>query len=273
VDQCFRRTEQMNSKSWMEGYLSEKLKIATLGRRRARSGKSRYLEETSKFLESCRSSGAPGSGSVRSRSLLVKGRQRLGFALPEEHDHDQLKVIDGGSGNVTEEGVLDFAYQGQDQETADMKCERVAGEEKIFKECAGRRDDAVEFATQQERNILQPEELSELMRMEASEIEPDQYQSRLYCNDLDGQYVLEKGSDVDAVRAPGARGEDHRGARGDRANCQESSTRSSRRPVQKEKLSAKEVDGQADRGGDQRRQERCSTWRDERGAFAYASSG
>mmetsp|Transcript_34605 Transcript_34605/g.112554 ORF Transcript_34605/g.112554 Transcript_34605/m.112554 type:complete len:145 (+) Transcript_34605:839-1273(+) len=78
-------------------------------------------------------------------------------------------------------------------------------------------------------SILQPEEPSELKRREASEIEPDQYQSRLYYDELDEQYVLDKGSEADAVRAPGARGADHCGARGDRANCQESSGSGSRR--------------------------------------------
>jgi len=62
VDQRSRWTEQTNSKIWMEYCFTEKLKIEILGKRRARSGKSRDLEEMSKFFESCRSSAAPGSG-------------------------------------------------------------------------------------------------------------------------------------------------------------------------------------------------------------------
>mmetsp|Transcript_99998 Transcript_99998/g.322321 ORF Transcript_99998/g.322321 Transcript_99998/m.322321 type:complete len:179 (-) Transcript_99998:51-587(-) len=50
---------------WMQGHLSEKLKIATLGRRRARSGKSRCLEETLKFLESCASGGGHREGNLQ----------------------------------------------------------------------------------------------------------------------------------------------------------------------------------------------------------------
>mmetsp|Transcript_157697 Transcript_157697/g.505764 ORF Transcript_157697/g.505764 Transcript_157697/m.505764 type:complete len:142 (-) Transcript_157697:14-439(-) len=53
---------------WMHGHLSEKLKIATLGRRRARSGKSRCLEETLKLLESYASGGGHREGDLQERA-------------------------------------------------------------------------------------------------------------------------------------------------------------------------------------------------------------
>jgi len=52
----------------MQGHLSEKLKIATLGRRRARSGKSRCFEETLKVFESCASGGGHREGNLQERA-------------------------------------------------------------------------------------------------------------------------------------------------------------------------------------------------------------
>jgi len=51
-------TEQKNER-WMEGDCHSKLKIENLGPRRARSGRSRCLEDLRKFLECCRRSEAP----------------------------------------------------------------------------------------------------------------------------------------------------------------------------------------------------------------------
>mmetsp|Transcript_34605 Transcript_34605/g.112552 ORF Transcript_34605/g.112552 Transcript_34605/m.112552 type:complete len:212 (+) Transcript_34605:259-894(+) len=102
VDQRSRRTEHMNSESWMEGYLSERLKIATLGRRRARSGKSRYLEEMLMFFESCRSGGAPGSGrrgeGLRGVRRQMRRHGRVCDAAGDEHP------TAGGAERAQEEG-------------------------------------------------------------------------------------------------------------------------------------------------------------------------
>jgi len=51
-------TEQKNER-WMEGDCHSKLKIENLGPRRARSGRSRCLEDLRKFLECCRRGEAP----------------------------------------------------------------------------------------------------------------------------------------------------------------------------------------------------------------------
>jgi len=51
-------TEQKNER-WMEGDCHSKLKIENLGPRRARSGRSRCLEDLRKLLECCRRSQAP----------------------------------------------------------------------------------------------------------------------------------------------------------------------------------------------------------------------
>mmetsp|Transcript_76419 Transcript_76419/g.247925 ORF Transcript_76419/g.247925 Transcript_76419/m.247925 type:complete len:156 (+) Transcript_76419:230-697(+) len=55
------RKEDQEDERWTEGDCQSKLKIENLGPRRARSGRSRCLEDLRKFLECWRSSEAPSA--------------------------------------------------------------------------------------------------------------------------------------------------------------------------------------------------------------------